>query len=58
MEKNNGGRLKKAENNGTLASYYKDYKGQYICRNCYNTIVVNARRTCYRMAEGIKKKYR
>ena len=45
MEKNNRGRLKKAENNGTLASYYKDYKGEYICRNCYNAILVNARST-------------
>ena len=37
--------LKKAEINGTLASYYKDYKGEYICRNCYNAILVNARST-------------
>ena len=28
-----------------MASYYKDYKGEYICRNCYNAILVNARST-------------
>ncbi|CAG8824425.1 14506_t:CDS:1, partial [Gigaspora rosea] len=29
------------EANGTLASYYKDYKDEYMCLNCYNAIVVN-----------------
>ncbi|CAG8715073.1 32689_t:CDS:1, partial [Racocetra persica] len=30
-----------AEANGTLASYYKDHKDEYMCLNCYNAIVVN-----------------
>ncbi|CAG8528596.1 7621_t:CDS:2, partial [Gigaspora rosea] len=33
--------LTKAEANGTLASYYKDHKNEYMCLNCYNAIVVN-----------------
>ncbi|CAG8795613.1 29455_t:CDS:2 [Gigaspora margarita] len=33
--------LIKAESNGTLASYYRDHKDEYICSNCYNAIVVN-----------------
>src|SRR5438128_6556485 len=35
--------LLKAEANGTLASYYKDHKDEYMCMNCYNAIVVNGR---------------
>ncbi|KAF0529176.1 hypothetical protein F8M41_012817 [Gigaspora margarita] len=34
--------LIKAEANGTLASYYRDHKDEYICIGCYNAIVVNA----------------
>ncbi|CAG8837917.1 30595_t:CDS:1, partial [Gigaspora margarita] len=34
--------LIKAEANRTLASYYRDYKDEYICMGCYNSIVVNA----------------
>ncbi|CAG8843319.1 29189_t:CDS:2, partial [Gigaspora margarita] len=34
--------LIKAEANGTLASYYRDHKDEYICMGCYNAIVVNA----------------
>ena len=33
----------KTEANGTLASYYKDHKDEYMCMNCYNAIVVNGR---------------
>ncbi|RIB21753.1 hypothetical protein C2G38_2175774 [Gigaspora rosea] len=33
--------LTKAQANGTLASYYKDHKDEYMCLNCYNSIVVN-----------------
>ncbi|CAG8653328.1 35410_t:CDS:2, partial [Racocetra persica] len=33
--------LSKAETNGTLALYYVDRKGKYMCINCYNGIVVN-----------------
>ena len=35
--------LLKAEVNGTLASYFKDHKDEYMCMNCYNAIVVNGR---------------
>lgn len=48
--------LKKAEINGTLASYYKDYKGEYICRNCYNAIVVNARDVFKEHSTGSQKR--
>src|SRR5438128_12249241 len=33
--------LSKAEANGTLASYYKDHKDEYMCMSCCNSIVVN-----------------
>ncbi|CAG8815688.1 14596_t:CDS:1, partial [Racocetra persica] len=33
--------LSKAETNRTLASYYVDRKGKYMCISCYNGIVVN-----------------
>jgi hypothetical protein len=33
--------LNKAEANGTLASYYKSHKDEYMCMSCYNSIVVN-----------------
>jgi len=33
--------LSKAEANGTLASYYKDHKDEYMCMSCYNSIVVS-----------------
>jgi len=33
--------LSKAEASGTLASYYKDHKDEYMCMSCYNSIVVN-----------------
>lgn len=35
--------LLKAEVNGTLASYFKDHKDEYMCMNYYNAIVVNGR---------------
>ncbi|CAG8662335.1 hypothetical protein C2G38_1133813 [Gigaspora rosea] len=33
--------LSKAEANRTLAWYYVDRKGEYMCLSCYNGIVVN-----------------
>ena len=37
--------LEKAQINGILAFYYKDYKDQHICRNFYNAIAVDAQST-------------
>ena len=41
MEENNRNRINIAEANGTLASYYKSHKDEYMCMSCYNSIVVN-----------------
>ena len=43
MEKKTETVLLKAEVNGTLALYFRDHKGEYMCINCYNAIGVNGR---------------
>ncbi|CAG8855846.1 3350_t:CDS:1, partial [Gigaspora margarita] len=53
--------LIKAEANGTLASYYRDHKDEYMCMSCYNAIVVNGANTFKEHAKewekGLKRRW-